>query len=418
VRLSTAAVTVHGMPPSRDVDLVLYGASGFVGALTAAYLAQNAPAGTTIALAGRSADRLAAVRDQLGAAAAEWPVLVADSSDRAAVTRLAEQARVVVTTVGPYARYGLPLVEACAASGTAYADLTGEVLFVRDSIDAADATARASGARIVHACGFDSIPSDLGVQLTAQRAAADGAGLLADTQLLVVSMRGGVSGGTVDSLRAQVDALKAKHSLRRVVADPYALSPDRSAEPELGLESDTVVVGRSDGRWTGPFVMAPFNTRIVRRSNALQDWAYGRSFRYSETMSFGSSPVGPLLAAGTAAGVLGLGAGLGFGPSRAVLDRVLPAPGSGPGEKARSAGHFHMEITAMTTSGARYRTTVAAKGDPGYAATAVMLGQSGLCLTLDELPEGGGVLTPATAMGELLADRLRSAGFTISTEAV
>jgi len=406
------------MPPSRDVDLVLYGASGFVGALTAAYLAQNAPAGTTIALAGRSADRLAAVRDQLGAAAAEWPIIVADSSDRAAVTRLAEQARVVVTTVGPYARYGLPLVEACAASGTSYADLTGEVLFVRDSIDAADATARATGARIVHACGFDSIPSDLGVQLTAQRAAADGAGLLADTQLLVVSMRGGVSGGTVDSLRAQVDALKAQPSLRGVVADPYALSPDRSAEPELGPESDTVVVGRSDGRWTGPFVMAPFNTRIVRRSNALQDWAYGRSFRYSETMSFGSSPAGPLLAAGTAAGVVGLGAGLGFGPSRAVLDRVLPAPGNGPGEKARSAGHFRMEITAMTTSGARYRTTVAAKGDPGYAATAVMLGQSGLCLALDELPKGGGVLTPATAMGELLADRLRSAGFTISTEAV
>ncbi|MCW2713898.1 MAG: enoyl-ACP reductase [Frankiales bacterium] len=420
MRLSGIAVSVLDMPPSADVDLVLYGASGFVGALTAAYLAEHAPAGTTIALAGRSADRLVAVRDQLGGAASEWPVLVADSSDRAAVARLAEQARVVVTTVGPYARYGLPLVEACAAAGTSYADLTGEVLFVRDSIDAADVTARSSGARIVHACGFDSIPSDLGVQATAERAAADGAGQLTDTQLVVVSMRGGVSGGTVDSLRAQVDAVKAQPGLRRVLADPYALTPDRSAEPALGTESDTVVVGRSGRRWTGPFVMAPFNTRIVRRSNALQDWAYGRTFRYSEAMSFGSSPLGPVLAAGTAAGVAGASAGLGFGPTRSVLDRLLPAPGSGPDEKARAAGHFRMEITASTTSGARYRTTVAAKGDPGYAATAVMLGQSGLCLALDDLTgsEGGGVLTPATAMGGLLADRLRTAGFTLSTEAV
>lgn len=411
------------MPSQREFDLVLHGASGFVGTLTAAYLAEHAPAGTRIALSGRSAERLAAVRAQLGAAAADWPALVVDSADRRGVQDLAERATVVASTVGPYARYGLPLVEACAQAGTAYADLTGEVLFVRDSIDAADATARSSGARIVHACGFDSIPSDLGVLLTAERATADGAGPLTDTQLVAVSMRGGVSGGTIDSLRAQVDAVRARPDLRQVVADPYALSPDRAAEPDLGPEKDTVVVGRTDGRWTGPFVMAPFNTRIVRRSNALQGWTYGRTFRYAEVMAFGTSPVGPVLAAGTAAGVVGLGAGLGFGPSRALLDRVLPSPGQGPGEKVRQAGHFCMEITAVTVSGARYRTTVAAKGDPGYAATAVMLGESALCLSLDNPSElgnraGGGVLTPATAMGAQLADRLRTAGFTFHTEAV
>jgi len=403
-------------PKDRTHDLVLFGATGFVGRLTAAYLAKAAPAGTRIALAGRSAQRLAAVRAELGGQAAEWPLVAADSSDEAALTALAESTRVVVTTVGPYAKYGLPVVAACAAAGTSYADLTGEVLFVRDSVDRYDATARGTGARIVHACGFDSVPSDVGVLLTAERAAADGAGELTDTTLVVVSIKGGVSGGTLDSMRNQVDVSRADRALRDVVADPYALSPDRSAEPDLGSESDTYVVGREDGRWTGPFVMAPFNTRIVRRSNALQDWAYGRQLRYSEVMSFGSTPLGPLLAAGTAAGVVGLAAGLGFGPTRSVLDRVLPAPGQGPSKVVRDRGSFRLEITATTTTGARYRTTVAAKGDPGYAATSVMLGESGLCLALDPVTSGGGVLTPAVAMGAALADRLRAAGFTLSTE--
>ena len=403
-------------PKDRTHDLVLFGATGFVGRLTAAYLAKAAPTGTRIALAGRSAQRLAAVRAGLGAPAADWPLVEADSCDEAALAALAESTRVVVTTVGPYAKYGLPLVAACAAAGTAYADLTGEVLFARDSVDRHDATARGTGARIVHACGFDSVPSDLGVLLTAERAAADGAGELTDTTLVVVSMRGGVSGGTLDSMRNQVDVSRADRALRDVVADPYALSPDRSAEPDLGSESDTHLVGREDGRWTGPFVMAPFNTRIVRRSNALQDWAYGRQLRYSEVMSFGSTPLGPLLAAGTAAGVVGLTAGLGFGPTRSVLDRVLPSPGQGPSKLVRDRGSFRLEITATTTSGARYRTTVAAQGDPGYAATSVMLGESGLCLALDPVTSGGGVLTPAVAMGTVLADRLRAAGFTLSTE--
>jgi short subunit dehydrogenase-like uncharacterized protein len=411
-----ADASLASTPRDRTHDLVLFGATGFVGRLTADYLARAAPAGTRIALAGRSAQRLQAVRSRIGAPAADWPLVEADSSDEKALAALAESTRVVVTTVGPYAKYGLPLVAACAAAGTSYADLTGEVLFVRDSLDRHDATARETGARIVHACGFDSVPSDLGVLVTAERAAADGAGELTDTTLVVVSVRGGVSGGTLDSMRNQVDVSRDDPALREVVADPYALSPDRSAEPDLGSESDTVVVGREGGRWLGPFVMAPFNTRIVRRSNALQDWAYGREFRYSEAMSFGSTPAGPLLAAGTAAGVVGLTAGLGFGPTRAVLDRVLPAPGQGPSKLVRDRGSFRLEITASTTSGARYRTTVAASGDPGYAATSVMLGESGLCLALDELRSGGGVLTPAVAMGTALADRLRSAGFILRTE--
>ena len=400
------------MGTSREHDLVLFGATGFVGRLTAAYLATAAPGGTRIALAGRSPSRLAALRDEL---AVDWPLVVADTSDGSSVQALAASSRAVATTVGPYVRYGLPLVEACAAAGTHYADLTGEVPFVRSSADRAHDRARASGARITHACGFDSVPSDLGALLTARAAQADGS-TLADTTMVLVSASGGVSGGTVDSLRALVDEATRDAGTRRLLADPYALSPDRAREPQSGREGPGL--GRVDGRWTGPFVMAPFNTRIVRRSNALQDWGYGREFRYHEVMAFGRGPLGPVLAAGTAAGVAGIGLGMALPPTRALLDRVLPAPGQGPSERTRDRGHFRTETTGTSPSGRRYRTTMAMRGDPGYAATAVMLGQAGLCLAEDDLPGQGGVLTPATAMGTLLADRLRSAGAELTTVAL
>ena len=405
---------------SRDLDVVLFGATGFVGRLTAEHLARSAPPGARIGLGGRSRERLEQVRAGLGPAAADWPLLVADTSDEVSLRALAEATAVVATTVGPYARYGLPLVRACAAAGTSYADLTGEVLFVRDSIDAGSEVATASGARIVHACGFDSVPSDLAVLLAAERARADGAGELADTTMTLVSARGGVSGGTVDSVRGLVDEVRADASRRRVVLDPYSLSPDRAAEPDLGSERDPVGVGYEDGRWTAPFVMGTFNTRIVRRSNALAGWSYGRTFRYREVMGVGRSPVAPLLAGAVAAGIGGLVAGLALPPARFVLDRVLPKPGEGPSQRQRDAGHFRVETLATTTTGARYRATVAAQGDPGYAATAVMLGQAALALALDgdRLPAAAGVLTPATGIGQPLVERLRAQGFTLEVERV
>ena len=400
----------------REYDIVLFGATGFVGRLTAAYLARSAPVSTRIALAGRSKERLERLRAELPGAAADWPLLVVDSSDAAEVGKLAAATRVVATTVGPYAKFGMPLVNACARAGTSYADLTGEVLFVRDSIDRAHRSARDSGARIVHACGFDSVPSDLAVLLAADQASADGAGTLTDTTLLVVSVRAGASGGTIDSLRNQIDVVKSDPSRRSVVTDPYALSSDRTGEPDLGAQPDTFLTRREGDRWVAPFVMAPFNTRIVRRSNALQDWAYGRDFRYSEVMGVGRSPLAPLLATGVAVGVGVFTAAMALPPTRLLLDVVLPAPGKGPSPRTQRNGSFHLQTTATTTSGARYRTTVKAKGDPGYAATSVMLGESALALALDTLPVSAGVLTPATAIGRPLVDRLRAAGFTFEVE--
>jgi short subunit dehydrogenase-like uncharacterized protein len=396
----------------REHDLVVFGATGFVGRLTVEHLSRSAPEGTRIALAGRSRERLERVRSGVGV---PWPVVVADSSDGAAMRDLAASTRVVATTVGPYARYGRELAEACADAGTHYADLTGETLFVRDCIDRLHDRAAASGARIVHACGFDSVPSDLGALLCAEAAERDGAGELTDTSMVVLSMRGGVSGGTLDSLRGTVDDLKRDRSAVALLRDPHAFASDRGAE-HADQPSDAFVTRRVGGRWVAPFVMAPFNTRVVRRSAELLGW--GKQFRYDETMSVGRSPAGPLLAAGVVAGVGALVGGMSFRPTRVLLDKVLPEPGQGPSAKTRERGHFTTETTATTTSGARYRTTIQAKGDPGYAATAVMLGEAALALALDDLPEAAGVLTPASGIGSGLADRLRAQGFRITTEPV
>ena len=399
---------------SRNHDVVLFGATGFVGRLTAAYLAASAPPGTRIALAGRSPGRLAEVRAALPAVAHDWPLLEADTGDAGSLAALAGATRVLVTTVGPYARYGLPVVEACARAGTHYADLAGEVLFVRDAIDRVDAVARGSGARIVHACGYDSIPSDLATLLLAERAREDGAGGLTDVRL-VATLRGAPSGGTVDSMRAQVEAVQRDPARRRVLGDPHALSPDRTAEPATRQPRDAAPPARdADGRWTAPFVMASFNTRIVRRSNALQNWAYGRSFSYGEVMGAGRGPVGAATATAITAGLAGALAAMWFPPTRALLGRVLPGPGAGPDEATRAKGWFRMEVDAGTESGRRYRATAAGTGDPGYAATAVMLGQAALALALDgdRLPDRAGSLTPASALGDVLVGRLRAAGHT------
>jgi short subunit dehydrogenase-like uncharacterized protein len=343
-----------------------------------------------------------------------WPLLEADATDPASLAALAGTARAVASTVGPYARYGLPLVEACARAGTHYADLTGEVLFVRAAIDRYDALARGTGARIVHSCGYDSVPSDLAVLLLHERAAADGAGGLCDVRL-VATARGGFSGGTVDSIRGLIESAASDREVRRLLGDPYALSPDRSAEPGTRQPPDAAPPAlAAEGRWTAPFVMAPFNTRIVRRSNALQEWAYGRGLRYGESMSTGRGITGALTAAGVTTGLAAAFGAMAFPPTRALLDRVLPAPGSGPSESAREKGFFRMVVDAGTESGRRYRATAAGKGDPGYAATSVMLGEAGLALALDEdrLPQRAGSLTPSTALGNVLVERLRAAGHT------
>lgn len=408
----------------RDLDIVLVGATGFVGRLTAAHLRDHAPEGVRIALAARSRTKLDQAAAELGGRAASWPRLLIDVEDPAACADLASRSAVVVTTVGPYAVYGRELVKACAVAGTHYADLTGEILFARDSADAFHELAQRSGARIVHSCGFDSIPSDLAVFETARRAREEDAGRLTDTTLYVRRMKGGLSGGTIDSMRQQTIAARKSVEAKRSINDPYGLSPNRSAEPTR--EEQEAISPRparsrgpvrrdADGHWLGPFIMASYNTRVVRRSNALLDHAYGRGFRYSEVSDYGTDRKAAVRAATTTAGLLGVAGGMSTAPTRKLLDRFLPKPGEGPSAAAREKGRFTMEVVAATTTGARYSTTFAAQADPGYNGTAIMLGQSALSLALDDLTSEGGVLTPAVALDGVLVERLREQGFTIET---
>lgn len=409
----------------REFDTILYGATGFVGKLTAEYLAR-ASGDARIALAGRSTERLLAVRDTLGEPAQSWSVVAADAGSPATLEEMASRTRVVVTTVGPYMRYGLPLVAACAAAGTDYADLTGEPPFVRDSIDRHHKQAADTGARIVHACGFDSIPSDLSVYALYHAAHDDGAGELGDTHFVVRSLAGGLSGGTIASMLEILRAVSADPDLRRQFADPYTLSTDRAAEPELGPQPDlpwrrgSQLAPELSGLWTAGFLMAPTNTRIVRRSNALLDWAYGRRFRYSEHMSLGSSPLAPLASA-MVSGVGNVTTGLGSRYFRllpqGLVQRLVPAglrPERG-GPRAwllpdRDLHHHNLgrPIRGAHEAGRRSRL----QGDVGVA------GECGLALAFDrdKLSDLHGVLTPAAAMGDALLARFPAAGVSLHTE--
>ncbi len=410
----------------REFDIVLYGATGFVGKLTAQYLA-TAGGAARVALAGRSVAKLRDVRESLGAAAESWGLIEAEAGQPSQLNDMAARTQVVIATVGPYTKYGLPVVAACAAAGTDYADLTGETMFIRDSIDTFHKEAADNGARIVHSCGFDSVPSDLTVYALYKRAHGDGAGELGETNFVLRGFAGGVSGGTAASMVEVMHTSSTDPEARRAMSDPYTLTPDRGAEPEFGHQSDTPwrrgrdIAPELDGIWTGAFVMGATNARIVRRSNALLDWSYGRTFRYAENMSVGSSVVAPVAAAlGTAAnaGFLALGSRYFDKLPRGLVERVLPKPGTGPSERARENGHYRVETYTTTSSGARYRATMAQQGDPGYKATSVLLGECGLALAFDrdQLSDLRGVLTPAASLGDALLARLPAAGVTVATE--
>lgn len=400
--------------PSRDHDVVLFGATGFTGRLVAQRLVERTPPGVRVALAGRSLAKLAEVRAQLGETAADWPLLLCDAADQASMARVAGSAVAVATTVGPYLRNGQPLARACAHAGTHYVDLAGEVLFMRASIDANHEEAASTGARIVHACGFDSIPSDLGVMLLAREC-----GALGETTLVVEDLKGGLSGGTIASAREEASVAAGDPAAKAILRDPYSLTPDREAEPDLGPQPDMVkpTLDPQLG-WLGPFVMASANTRVVRRTNALAGYPYGREFKYREAMGFGTGISAPPKAMGMGVGLGMLGAAMGFGPTRAGSSKVLPRPGEGPSRKDQESGRFRMRVHGSADATQGRTAVVAAQGDPGYAATSVMLAEAVLLAAVGDpdLPDRAGVLTPATGLGLPLVDRLRAAGMTLEVE--
>ena len=404
---------------NRDFDVVVYGATGFTGRLVAEYLFKNAPAGLKLGLAGRNLEKLKLIQASLGPRAVESELILVDANDAQSLQQLAQRTRVVCTTVGPYALYGLPLVKACAEAGTHVCDITGEVQFMRESIDQCDAVAKKTGARIVHTCGFDSIPSDLGLLMVHEAAKAAGlSGQFTRATLAVERLKGGFSGGTIASLLAGIDDAKVNKSRRRIMGDAYSLSPDRQNEAQLGSQRDQVSMVYDDflKRWTAPFVMANVNTRVVRRSNALLGHAYGKELRYREVTSLRPGVRGLMFGASLTAGLGALMGSLLWAPTRKWVEKKLPKPGEGPSAEARAAGGFSIRILAETETGRRFSGRVIGTSDPGYGETAKMLGESALCLAAGEGTGRVGVLTPATAFGEALTQRLRNVGMTFRME--
>lgn len=400
------------MKDQKPYSLVVFGATSFVGQILCHYLASQYGATLKWALAGRSLAKLETLRASLGPAAASLPLIVADAADASALDAMCAQAKVIVSTVGPYALYGEALVKACAESGTDYCDLTGEVQWVRRMVTRYESTARATGARIVHCCGFDSIPSDLGVYFLQQEANRRFGQPCTRVKLRIKALRGGASGGTAASLINIVKEAARDPALRRELADPYSICP-----PGHGFKArqPNVTRGLYDTdfkRWIAPFVMAGINTRIVHRSNALSGAAYGRDFVYDEAMM----TKGWVAAQAMSAGIGGFMLALAVPPLRGLLEKhVVPQPGEGPSREAQASGFYDFRFLGTTLNGQSLMVKVTGDRDPGYGSTGKMLGEAALCLAQDVPDKAGGFWTPATIFGQSLIARLQAkAGLTFS----
>ncbi len=396
---------------NREFDVIVYGASGFTGRLVAEYLNDSYGLNGNVrwAMAGRNAGKLGEVAAGIGADTA--PLITADAADPKSLGEMARRASAVITTVGPYQRYGEPLVEACVAAGTDYADLCGEPPFMRRMIDRYSDDALASGARIVHSCGFDSIPFDLGVYYVQNLARAKSGGPAPLVKGRVLAAKGGASGGTVASALATMENIRDPH-VRRVMGDIYALAPDEAANRPRQPDANTPHYDRDTRKWVAPFIMAAINARNVHRSNMLMGYPYGEDFQYSEMMTAPNAPA----AFAIAGGLGGFAGAIAFPPSRAALKSfVLPKPGEGPTKQQRDNGFYKVLFTAKTADGENVSAIVKGDRDPGYGSTSKLIAESALCLAFDvdrdETP--GGVTTPAAAMGDKLIERLhKNAGLT------
>lgn len=397
---------------NKEFDVVIWGATGFTGRLVAEHLNKQYghDGGLRWAMGGRSEAKLKAVAEEIGASGVS--IVTGDASDPATLKRLAERTKVICSTVGPYQLYGSEMVAACVEAGTDYVDLCGEPNWMRTTIDKFHGRARETGARIVHSCGFDSIPFDMGVFFLQQTAREKYNAPCTEIKGRVKGMKGTFSGGTAASMIATVEAGGKDASVRKVMRDPYSLAPDESADRPRQPDGRTPRYDNDSGTWVTPFIMADINTRNIHRSNLLMNYAYGENFKYSEmSMAKGG------MAAKMAAGGMGLFAGaLMAPPTRALLKAfVLPKPGDGPDKEARETGFFDIRFFGKTDDGDVVRVKVTGDKDPGYGSTSKMLGESAIVLAKDisKVAVPGGVMTTAPAMGGILIDRLiKNAGLT------
>lgn len=385
----------------KKYDLVVYGASGFTGRLVAEYLGNAYGTSESWAMAGRNADKLAAVRDEIGAPA-DVPLVTADASDLDSLRAMVRQAKCIATTVGPYQLYGSDLVKLCAEEGTHYVDLCGEPGWMHEMIEKHSDAAKQSGARIVFSCGFDSIPFDLGVYFLQQAAIKQFGAPMPRIRGRVRGMNGEFSGGTAASLGATMEAVQKNPALVGILTNPFSLSegfsgPTQPADNQP-YEDDVA------GSWVAPFIMAAINTKNVHRSNALLNHLYGEDFEYDEMMMTGPGEQGKAVAEVVAS-------------TNPLAGDDVPQPGEGPSKESREAGNYDVLFIGTNSAGDSIRAAVTGDLDPGYGSTSKMIAESGLCLVHDCADLPGGIYTPAPAMGEKLIGRLvEKAGITFDLE--
>jgi short subunit dehydrogenase-like uncharacterized protein len=391
------------MSSSSKFDIVVYGATGFTGQLVAEYLAAHyaGKAAPKWAMAGRSLDKLASIRDAIGAPA-DAPLIKADASDPDSLKAMVAQTRSVLSTVGPYQLYGSELVAACAATGTDYLDLCGEPVWMRQMIEAHEATAKATGARIVFSCGFDSLPFELGVFFCQETAKTVLGAPVSRIKGRVRAMKGTFSGGTAASIKATFAAAAKDLSLVALLKNPFALTPGFEG-PKQPPGNKPLFDAELDA-WTAPFVMSTINTRNVHRSNMLMGFPYGRDFVYDEMVLTGPGEKGEANARRVVAANAEMG-----GPGG-------PKPGEGPSKEERESGLYDLLFVGIAPDGRQVRVVVHGDRDPGYGSTSKMIAECAICLR--EAPDvKAGIWTPGAAMGNRLIRRLVDhAGITFEVE--
>lgn len=402
------------MNQSREFDIIIWGASGFTGRLVAEYLFKQYGTSGNLkwAMAGRNQQKLETVRATI--ADKSVPIVVADSSDETSIKQMVLRTKVICTTVGPYAIYGSKLVAACVENKAHYCDLAGEVQWMRQMIDKHQQTAQANGVKIVHSCGFDSIPSDMGVYFIQREAKLQKGQRAKKISMRVAAMKGGLSGGTYASLSKVIEQAQKDKTIYKVLTNPYGLNPTDQQEGEDRPDLMSVVFDKTSQSYVGPFIMAGINTKVVRRSNALSNYSYGKDFRYDEATLNGKGFKGKIKGILAAIPLIFMTAK----PKsvlKSIANKLLPKPGEGPNEEQRENGFFNLRFYVTLEDGSSAMGKVTGDKDPGYGSTSKMLAESAVCLAVDELPKISGVLTPSVAMGDALLQRLeKSSGLTFS----
>ncbi|MEM9884781.1 MAG: saccharopine dehydrogenase NADP-binding domain-containing protein [Bacteroidota bacterium] len=403
------------MDSVREFDIIIWGASGFTGKLVVEYMFKEYRVGAELkwAMGGRNEEKLKKVRAEV--ASEKVPIVIADSHNEYLLNLMAKRTKVICTTVGPYAKYGSELVAACVKNQTHYCDLTGEVQWMRKMIDQHHETAQQNEVKIVHTCGFDSIPSDMGVYFL-QKSLLEQTGQYArKISMYLAGASGGVSGGTYESLSNVMEEATQSPKLYKVLNDPYGLNPEGERNGPDKRDLQSVIYDNKVQTWLSPFIMATINTKVVRRAHALSNYPYGKNFQYEEAMMTGKGITGRLKAYAIA---LPLGLMMKAKPNSLLkkgIDALLPKAGEGPSQEKIASGYYNLKFFAGLSNGHSAVGKVTGDRDPGYGSTSKMLAESAVCLAQDDLPTMNGVLTPSTAMGDALLERLqKNAGLTFS----